>query len=284
MAYGAILGISVGQHFASRQALYDAGVHRMTQAGIAGYGTGGAAESIVLSDGYADDEDHGAVVIYTGEGGRDATTGRQVADQEATRGNLGLIRAADQGVAIRVSRRSPAGGYTYDGLYTIESYWRDLGRDGFAIYRFKLVQAEMSEVAVSAPAGGAIGEVPAGNPRPSTSTATVVRRIRETAVSRHVKEVHGFRCQVCGVTLEVPGGRYAEAAHIRALGKPHFGPDTPDNLICLCPNDHTLFDRGAIWIDEEWRVQPLGTPLRDHQLNEIHVAHVRYHRETRAQP
>ncbi len=85
------------------------------------------------------------------------------------------------------------------------------------------------------------------------------------------------------MTLEVLGGRYAGAAHVRALGKPHLGPQTPDNVICLCPNDHILFDRGAIWVDEDWRVQPSGTPLLDHQLNAIDPAHVRYHRETRAQ-
>jgi hypothetical protein len=46
-----------------------------------------------------DDEDLGDVIIYTGEGGRDSTTGRQVADQQLTLGiehwpriAVGLIR------------------------------------------------------------------------------------------------------------------------------------------------------------------------------------------------
>jgi putative restriction endonuclease len=34
--------------------------------------------SIVLSGGYVDDEDLGDMIIYTGEGGRDAATGRQI--------------------------------------------------------------------------------------------------------------------------------------------------------------------------------------------------------------
>ena len=44
--------------------------------GIASHGS-----SIVLSGDYVDDEDMGDVIIYTGEGGRDPNTGRQVADQ-----------------------------------------------------------------------------------------------------------------------------------------------------------------------------------------------------------
>ena len=69
MAHGAINGIQVGQRFDSRQTLCDAGVHRMTQNGIAGYGGNQPAESIVLSGGYQDDIDDGDEILYTGEGG-----------------------------------------------------------------------------------------------------------------------------------------------------------------------------------------------------------------------
>lgn len=40
-----------------------------------------AADAIVLSNGYEDDRDLWDEVIYTGAGGRDAETGRQVEDQ-----------------------------------------------------------------------------------------------------------------------------------------------------------------------------------------------------------
>jgi putative restriction endonuclease len=51
-----ISGYPPGSHFASRRALFDAGIHRQLQAGIAGSSTTGG-ESIVLSGGYEDDED-----------------------------------------------------------------------------------------------------------------------------------------------------------------------------------------------------------------------------------
>ena len=52
--------------------------------------------------------------------------------------------------------------------------------------------------------------------------------------SWNVSELYDYRCQMCGTRLEGLAGPYAEAAHIRSLGKPHHGPDTLDNLLCLC--------------------------------------------------
>jgi putative restriction endonuclease len=71
--------------------------------GIAPHGS-----SIVLSGGYVDDEDLGDVIIYTGEGGRDPNTGRQVADQQLTLGNKALAENHLNGIPIRVHRGSSA--------------------------------------------------------------------------------------------------------------------------------------------------------------------------------
>jgi hypothetical protein len=51
------------------------------------------ADSIVLSGGYEDDEDHGDEIVYTGHGGKDQKTGKQVRDQKLTIGNLALARS-----------------------------------------------------------------------------------------------------------------------------------------------------------------------------------------------
>jgi len=64
MAFGEIADVPVGSLFDSRRALYDAGVHRQLQAGIAG-GEHAGAESIVVSGGYEDDEDFGDVIPIT---------------------------------------------------------------------------------------------------------------------------------------------------------------------------------------------------------------------------
>ena len=62
MAIGALPDISIGQLFNSRRELYEAGVHRAREAGIVGRSEVGA-ESMVLSGGYADDEDYGEIII-----------------------------------------------------------------------------------------------------------------------------------------------------------------------------------------------------------------------------
>jgi putative restriction endonuclease len=46
-------------------------------------------------------------------------------------------------------------------------------------------------------------------------------------------------------------GGYSEGAHIRPLGGVHKGSDTPENILCLCANCHTLFDKGALYVDEK---------------------------------
>jgi 5-methylcytosine-specific restriction endonuclease McrA len=48
----------------------------------------------------------------------------------------------------------------------------------------------------------------------------------------------GSRCRVCGFDTLV------EVHHI--IARRHGGPDTLDNLITLCPNHHTMADRGQI--------------------------------------
>ena len=58
-----------------------------------------------------------------------------------------------------------------------------------------------------------------------------------------LKKVRDYKCQICGKTIpKRVGGFYIEAAHIRA--KKDKGPETPDNLLILCPNHHKEFDYG----------------------------------------
>ena len=244
-------------------------------------------ESIVVPGGYADDEDHGDIIVYPGQGGRDPNFGRQITDQELTRGNLGLARSHLDGLPVRVIRGqegdpaySPSSGYRYEGLFRVDDYWREIGHDGFQIWRFRLV---------------ALGNVgpdsaeeasPSGTPsRPGRVETTVQRIVRNTKVAERVKMLHNYTCQVCGSRIETPAGPYAEAAHVQALGTPHNGPDTLDNVLCLCPNDHVRFDAGAIYIDSDNRVvdSVSGAVLRvlmahpGHVLSQIYFAYHRRH-------
>ena len=69
-------------------------------------------------------------------------------------------------------------------------------------------------------------------------------------LARRIKDLHGHRCQICGLAIELPDGSlYAEAHHIQPLGAPHDGPDIAGNIIILCPNHHAMCDYGVIALD-----------------------------------
>src|SRR5688572_12502129 len=89
--FGDIPGVNEGDAFLDRQGLRQAGIHLTTMAGIDGSPKVGAS-SIVLNGGYVDDADYGDEIIYTGHGGNDLNTKKQISDQSwDARGNKALI-------------------------------------------------------------------------------------------------------------------------------------------------------------------------------------------------
>ena len=283
--FGQIPDNPEGSTYVNREVLSQAGVHRPLQGGICGGGDG--AESIVVSGGYVDDQDYGDLIVYTGQGGRDPNSGRQVEDQELVRGNLGLARSCLDGLPVRVIRGqqgnptySPTSGYRYDGLFRVDEYWHDQGEDGHRIWRFRLVALE------GQPAASPTAEDESETATPGRAVTTIQRIVRSNKVAEAVKNLNEYTCQVCSSSLVTPAGPYAEAAHIRALGTPHNGPDILDNLLCLCPNDHVRFDAGAIYIDlvnEDFEVFDFnGTAMGPLRLKPGHAPnpnYLRYHRQ-----
>ena len=84
------------------------------------------------------------------------------------------------------------------------------------------------------------------SPSPERVPTTVHRIIRDTELARRVKALHGYKCQICGHTIELRNGTYyAEAHHVQPLGEPHNGPDKIGNIICVCPNHHAELDYGV---------------------------------------
>jgi putative restriction endonuclease len=139
--------------------------------------------------------------------------------------------------------RSPVTGYRYDGLFYVDHYWQETGKSGFRVWRYRLIEADQ-RFPSSGP--GSKADSP-----PMRVATTVQRLVRSTEIGQRVKAMHAYACQVCGVTVTTPAGSYAEAAHIRPLGRPHDGPDNLGNLLCLCPNDHVRLDRAALVITDK---------------------------------
>ncbi|KAA5837365.1 hypothetical protein F1721_03450 [Saccharopolyspora hirsuta] len=280
--FGEVTGVEEGRVFADRRELYDAGVHRALQDGIVGTKDRGA-ESIVLSGGYEDDEDHGTVIIYTGRGAQDSK-GRQTGHQsfEDTK-NAALRTSAFTGEPVRVIRGSKAEGYRYDGLFNVVDAWLGEGVRGYRICRYRLEKCG-SDSSVADLETSVSGELPKGNESPGRRLIKQQRIVRSTRVAEGVKKIHDYRCQVCAVRLEIGAYAYAEGAHIKPLGTPHNGPDVPENILCLCANCHVLFDKGAILIADDLTVSRNGkdVQLRVDVSHRIDVEYLAYHRSIHA--
>jgi putative restriction endonuclease len=284
---GEIEGVRTGTLFKSREDVRLAKLHRPPMAGIS-YVTDGPAESIVISGGYDDDEDFGDSIIYTGQGGQDSPGGKQIKDQEVTRGNKALIFSEDHGTPIRIIRGSggdpkfsPISGYRYDGLYQVTRHWFEKSKNGPLVIRFELNR--ISELISETQVISETGEAPSGNAQPERKSVTTSAVKRDSSVSDWVKKIHNDRCQFCSITLVTRVGTYSTGAHIQGLGRPHNGKDETSNLLCLCPNCHVLFDKGVLYIGHDnksvinivsGQIRPLNLE-KAHVLAELAIAHHR---------
>lgn len=280
--FGEIPGIPEGHWFKDRKELMPSSFHRQWGAGIDGGPSKGVA-AIVLSGGYEDDIDLGDEIIYTGAGGNDS--GKQVEDQLWTnKGNAGLLKSQNDGRPVRVirgsthkSEYSPQSGYTYAGLYSVVDSWEEVGKSGFKVCKFRLVyigdnlnRKTPEEV-----------ELKISHAQTKRKEGTIVRIIRDTEMANDIKKLYKFKCQICQFELPTKIGSYAEGAHIRPLGRPHNGHDSSDNLLCLCPNHHVMFDKGSFSIKDN--LELIGVVLgklflkRYHKLNKENL---KYHRKS----
>jgi putative restriction endonuclease len=161
-------------------------------------------------------------------------------------------------------------------LYTVDNYFRERpASDGFLRWKYELR---------AAPATGALLVVRDDDGQPERIERTVQRIVRDTAVTRAVKVMYDYTCQFCDLALPTPVAPYAEAAHIRPLGRPHNGRDAMSNVLCLCPNDHVLFDFGAVTVLPETLTitgdgSLEGRPLNLRSRHHLDVGNLDYHRE-----
>jgi putative restriction endonuclease len=281
--FGEIEGIEEGYHFNNRKEMMPTSFHRNWGTGIDGNAKEGTA-AIVLSGGYEDDLDFGEEIVYTGAGGNDSNTGKQIKDQTWDKGNAGLLLSMDRGLPVRVIRGSthksefsPQNGYSYAGLYSVVDAWEETGKSGFKICRFRL------EYSGNNPSKKTVQQIELdySDKTKKRIESTVLRIIRDTKVARQIKRLYDFECQVCQISIPTQLGHYAEGAHIKPLGKPHNGDDNPNNLICLCPNHHIMFDKGVFSIKDNLQlIGCLSGKLIINDKHQLNLSNLKYHRQT----
>ncbi|CAH8257128.1 unnamed protein product [Arabidopsis lyrata] len=148
-------GVLVGESWEDRQECRQWGAHFPHVAGISGQSAVGA-QSVALSGGYDDDEDHGEWFLYTGSGGRDLggnkrTNKIQSSDQSFAKMNEALRLSCKMGYPVRVVRShkekrsayAPKEGVRYDGVYRIEKCWSNVGIQGsYKVCRYLFVRCD----------------------------------------------------------------------------------------------------------------------------------------------
>lgn len=147
-------GVLVGECWGDRMECRQWGAHLPHVAGISGQSDYGA-QSVALSGGYEDDEDHGEWFLYTGSGGRDLsgnkrTNKEQSFDQKFDKSNEALRVSCKMGYPLRVVRShkekrssyAPESGVRYDGIYRIEKCWRKKGIQGYKVCRYLFVRCD----------------------------------------------------------------------------------------------------------------------------------------------
>jgi putative restriction endonuclease len=173
-------------------------------------------------------------------------------------------------------------GYRYDGLFQVTDWWQARSADGPLICRYRLEREKADPTTIEQIDWSARQPPAPGGQAPRVQTAGE-RLARRAEVARWVKELYDYRCQVCGLRLVFVSGPYAECAHIRPLGTPHDGDDDPGNVLCLCPNDHKRFDRGALVLTDTLQVLDIAsrttTPLAVDSGHAVDLESVRYHRD-----
>lgn len=113
-------------------------------------------------------------------------------------------------------------------------------------------------------------EVGEGLKLPVRVRTETYRIIRDSVLTRKLKQLYAHRCQICGFSIALANETlYSEAHHIRPLGGEHKGSDHAANVLVLCPNHHAMLDIGAIRLD--------SGNLNVHSKHKISMQSINYH-------
>lgn len=271
--FGEISGVSEGDVFINMPDLKAKGIHYNQYRGIAGTQDKGAY-SVVLAGGYTD-EDNGKEIIYTGEGGSPDDNGVVTQNQIFNAGNMALAKNKIEALPVRVSRKLQDGKFQYAGLYRVDDYWVAKTSKGVSFWQYRLIKID-SVNNLNNQGGKKEASV-------KRKESVVLRQIRDSKLSKEVKVIYDYKCQVCGIKIPTKVGPYAEGAHIKPLGVPHNGPDTLTNILCLCPNHHVMFDNGAITLNNDLSINDISGGFDKKKLyvdpvHKIDIGNVTYHR------
>jgi putative restriction endonuclease len=106
-------------------------------------------------------------------------------------------------------------------------------------------------------------------------------RPRQEPLTASLPDRTKLASRIQGISASTDAGPYAEAAHVRPPGRPHAGPDSPDepaDLLCLCPSRHVLLDDGGFAVADDPNLVGLSGRLTEPPRHAVGRGHLACHR------
>jgi hypothetical protein len=155
---------------------------------------------------------------------------------------------------------------------------------GNGVWGLKTLQSK-SVIAIDVEDPNEIQKIGEGNLEPYKVETEITRIIRDTIMTKQLKTIYQYKCQICDKAIFLHQRLYAEAHHLRPLGGIHRGTDDAGNILIVCPNHHVEFDYGAIAVHPvemtivhiDPRYSLTGKPVLFHQLHKINELNLAYH-------
>jgi 5-methylcytosine-specific restriction protein A len=128
--------------------------------------------------------------------------------------------------------------YSIDATHLIRLHIKKEKGKTFAKLGHKVHYTDVANLDFDLAIDDLAGAAPTGNESPDRALHSGYSYKRDPKVRAHVIKRSNGRCEYCGSPgfLMANGDRYIEAHHVIALSQQ--GPDTPQNVIALCPDHH----------------------------------------------
>lgn len=91
-----------------------------------------------------------------------------------------------------------------------------------------------------------------------TVIQTVRKKLRDSSFQNRVLTAYNYQCAMCGVQLDL-----VQAAHIVPVSH-EAGTDQTSNGMALCALHHYAYDRGLVFVDEEYSIE-----LNDSKITQL---------------
>ncbi|MBF2085322.1 HNH endonuclease [Thermoleptolyngbya sp. C42_A2020_037] len=104
------------------------------------------------------------------------------------------------------------------------------------------------------------GEIESTSWTRQTVIQSVKKRLRDSSFQDRVLTAYNYRCAMCGVQLDL-----VQAAHIVPVSHEN-GTDETSNGIALCALHHYAYDRGLVFVDEDYSIE-----LNQSKLDKLRV-------------